>query len=132
MKDLCTNCVDRDICEELCDRANDYAEQDHIDKHWRISYVENLDRLDWLANHVSTLSLAEMQNEVELNLEDWKFVEEDCEFPLTEQQSQCLYLYFWMKWTQKKIGKELGITRQAVTKHIKYAKKKLIKMLKSE
>ena len=129
MKDLCTDCVDRDICEELCDKALEWADQDHVEKHWRISYVENLDRLDWLANHVSTLSLQEMQNEVELNLEDWKFVSSECK--LTEQQSQCMYLYYWEKLTQTEIGKKLGISQPAVVKHIKYAKKKLTKMLKS-
>jgi RNA polymerase sigma factor (sigma-70 family) len=132
MKDLCTGCNKRDNCVELCQNAEDWANQDYIEKHWRLTYIGSLDRLDWLANseHIFPLSLKEMQTEDELNLQDWKFVEEECN--LTEQQMQCLYLYYWEKHTQKEIGEKLGIARVTVTKHIKYAKKKLTKMLKSE
>lgn len=130
MKDLCTGCDKREDCIELCQNAEDWASQDHVVKHWRLRYVESLDRLDWLACHVSTLSLKEMQNQVDLNLEDWKFVEKECN--LTKQQMQCMYLYYWEQLTLKEIGKELDIHFTTVAQHLKYAKKKLDKMLKSE
>lgn len=128
MKDLCTGCDDRDACVKLCKEAEEWASQDKVEKHWRMRYVGSLDRLDWLANHVSTLTLQEMQNEVELNLEDWKALK-DCK--LTKQQMQCMYLYYWEEDTQKEIGEKLGIKQQVVSQHIEYAKKKLTKMLKS-
>lgn len=126
MIDYCEGCRDVETCEELCDEAEAYTAQDHVHQDTRLVYVGSGAKLDYLANS-STLDLAEMQTDVRLGIQEWHYVK-NC--GLTEQQMQVTWLYYWEKLTQTEIGKKLGISQRAVSYHIEYAKKKLIKMLK--
>ncbi len=126
MIDLCTECNDRSKdCTKLCKAAELWASQDHIHQDTNLIYISNqttLDYLDFWAN----LNLAEMQTDVTLGIQEWHYVKK-CR--LTDQQMQCVWLYYWEKYTQKKVAKILGISEPTVHKHLKYAKKKLVKIV---
>ena len=128
MIDYCLDCLAHDTCEFLCKEAEVYAAQDHVRQNNRLVYTGNEPKLDYLAQ-LSTLSLAEMQTDVQLGIQEWHYVKKA---GLTDQQMQCMWLYFWDKLIQVEIGEKLGITQQTVQQHLEYGKKKLIKMLKSE
>lgn len=129
MIDLCTKCKDpgRDKCMELCAEAEAWASQDEVlEDPQHIAYVGRGAKLDYLALE-STLTFAEMQSDTELSIEDWHF----CRGAnLTEQQMQCMWLYYWDKRTQSYIANELEISQQMVAKHLKYSRKKVLKMIK--
>ncbi len=125
MMDLCTKCDDRDDCEKLCLPAELWAGQDHVHQDTNLVYISSektLEYLDFWAN----LNLAEMQTDVTLGIQEWHYVK-NC--GLTDQQMQCVWLYYWEKFTQKKVAKILSISEPTVHKHLKYAKKKLVKVV---
>lgn len=126
MIDYCVGCWCEDTCDELCPECEEYTAQDHVHQDTRLVYVGSGAKLDYLAND-ATLSLEEMQNDVRLGMQEWHYVKEA---KLTDQQMQVVWLYYWEKLTQVEIGKKLGIAQKNVHKHLVYAKKKLIKMLK--
>ena len=128
MIDYCLGCCTSESCEELCEEAEKWAAQDHVHQSTHLVYVGGGAKLDYLALD-STLNLAEMQTDVRLGIYEWHYVKK-C--GLTEQQMQVTWLYYWEKLTQEEIGIKLGISQQAVAKHVKYAKKKLIKILTSD
>lgn len=126
MIDLCTECSDRNYCSKLCLAAELWTSQDHVHQSKLLLYISSGDTLDYL-DFWANLNLAEMQTDVRLGIQEWHYVK-NC--GLTDQQMQCVWLYFWEKYTMKKIGTILSISRRAVGYHIKYAKKKLVKVLK--
>ena len=126
MIDYCVGCWCEDTCNKLCDETEEYTAQDHVHQSTYIVYVGSGAKLDYLAND-SALTLAEMQTDVRLGIQEWHYVK-NC--GLTEQQMQVTWLYYWEKMTQVEIAKKLGISQPAVSYHLEYAKKKLIKLLK--
>lgn len=128
MIDYCVGCWCEDTCDKLCDEAEEYTAQDHVHQSTHLVYVGSGAKLDYLAND-SDLTLADMQTDVRLGIQEWHYVKQA---KLTEQQMQTVWLYYWEKLTMKQIGVKLEISEPTVHKHIRYAKKKLIKMLKPE
>ena len=131
MIDLCTNCPHdkiRETCYEICEEAEAWAEQDQVEiDPQHLTYVSPA-ALEYIA-HKQTLTHAEMQTDVRLGMIEWHYVKTA---KLTEQQMQVVWLYYWEKLTMREIGKKLGIGHPRVHKHLTLAKKKLIKILKSE
>ena len=60
----------------------------------------------------------------ELGDDEWEIIEE-C--GLTHRQKLCFWLYFFEKKSQTQIAEILGINQSSVSRHTKYAKKKVEK-----
>jgi hypothetical protein len=73
MKDFCLKCEFRNECTELCADVLEYAEQDKVEKDFDTDCIGDLWKLEELADK-SSLSLAEMQDDRKLTLEEWKMV----------------------------------------------------------
>jgi len=131
MKDLCKNCPKKPECTKLCEKASKYVNQDYVRKS---SYVKRevdygeMITLSFLADS-STLTHQEMINsDFPLGNSELYHIKKA---NLTTRQYQCLYLYYWSRYNQKDIAKKLKIAQQSVSKHIKRAKAKILKLLKN-
>ena len=129
MIDCCTNCPNnktRETCTELCAEAETWADQDYFEENPKVVTYATERTLEKLQT-LWSLDLAEMQTDVRLGIQEWHYVK-NC--GLTDQQMQAMWLYYWEKLTQAEIAVKLSISEPTVNKHLRYAKKKLIKMLK--
>ena len=90
-----------------------------------IIYVGNSTDLEHLEQG-SPMSLAEMQNGVELGEDEHEILQH---VGLSNREYTCLKSYFWDDMTQEEIAEMLDITQQAVAKYIKKGKAKLKKRL---
>ncbi|MFX1512614.1 MAG: sigma factor-like helix-turn-helix DNA-binding protein [Promethearchaeota archaeon] len=124
----CNECPDRDMCEDLCEAALAWADQDQFEEDPNKIVYASPRSLAYLQDEFP-LKYNEMIGDIDLGIQEWHYVKK-C--GLTEQQMQCMWLYYWEKLTLVEIGEKLGITKQTVHQHLVYAKKKLVKMLKNE
>lgn len=125
----CGTCGKRNTCRRLCAEAKEYTNQDVRKKNYHEIVTKSGE--DWeieLHQNDANLSLAEMFGGIpELELPEWKIV---LNTELTDQQSQCLYMYYWMNLSQEEIAKKLEISQQTVGVYVERAKKKISFYLK--
>lgn len=130
MIDLCLECPhdkDRETCEKLCPEAEEWAAQDHVkqDGHHLVYVAPKT--LDYLADK-QTLTHEEMVDDSKLGIKEWHYVKK-C--GLTDQQMQCMWLYYWEEHTQVEIAELLDISQPTVNQHLEYGRKKLKKLLQT-
>jgi len=114
---LCQNCEKRSDCKELCQEAENYVSQDHVDD-GNIVYMET-DKLDYLNNALSYPEMIPPQ----LGSDEWAIIKK-CN--LTARQKQCVKKYFFEHMTQAQVAEMLGISQQAVTQHLQAAIAKIL------
>ena len=105
MLDFCLECDFYEDCEELCQVAEKYGDQDKIleDPH-HIAYVTP-NTLQYLAEK-STLSHAEMVQDEPFTEETWKVIQR---LNLPKQQMQVFRLYYWEDKKQAEMKMPAGV-----------------------
>ncbi|VBB41941.1 hypothetical protein TRIP_B200081 [uncultured Desulfatiglans sp.] len=121
---LCARCPHKGTCSKLCDRAEQYADQDRVEWGRTITFVDPR-RLDYVASHAA-LTMAEMADSP-LERRQWKTLLK--RYHLTERQTEVLLLYYYEKKSQEEIAEILTITQRAVAYRVDGAKKKIRKIL---
>ena len=123
MKDYCLKCTDpgRENCTKLCERVLWYADQDQVSGFSMTEFREHEWQLDKDAME-SSLTWAEMIDDSVLGIEEWHLISGA---GLTDQQTQCIWLYFWDDRTLEEIAERLGLNHKTVHEHIAYGKRKI-------
>lgn len=124
MTKTCEKCDKRLNCTKLCTEVKKYANQDWVRKDWRERYSRSGETWEFdRHSYEADVSLQELFGGVPyLELIEWKVVQN---VKLTDQQSQCLWLYCWENLKQHEIADKLKIRQHTVSQHIDAAKEKL-------
>jgi len=125
----CNECDERESCTKLCKEAKAYANQDWRRKNWRERYSRTGTTWEFDKHAFEAgVSMKELFGGVPyLELPEWTIIQR---VKLTEQQSQCLWLYSWEELRQHEIATKLKISQVAISKHIDAAKEKVAFYLK--
>ena len=110
---LCDDCPKRAGCKQLCEDAQKYASQDHVEGSETLLFFDPTD-LDYLSH---TLSYPECLLS-ELDKSEHRILRKH---GLTKRQRECADLFFFKKMTHRQIADKLGISHPMVTKHIQKA-----------
>jgi membrane-associated HD superfamily phosphohydrolase len=121
LKNLCAKCPKRDTCTELCEKAEKYAEQDHVSQResCKPEYIFEL-----LNMHVKAQHIDEVLGNLNENKIDFPF--------LTAMQNQCIYYFYFEGLSYSKIAQNLRIKTDRVSYQLRSAKKKLLDFISTK
>jgi predicted DNA-binding protein YlxM (UPF0122 family) len=124
VKGMCAECERRDTCKTLCDKAEEYVNQDHT------TFINPIFLRDPTDKEPPTTDVtwAEMQGEApELGNVEWELATEGA--GLTDKQELSLYMYYWEGATLKEIAEYMGVNVTSIFKKLDRAKRRVKKKL---
>jgi len=125
-KVFCPECREYSTCVELCPDAERFASQDYKGFNSKREVLVQHDKLPFLYNYLERLG--KYNDEFFVIEEGVKLTEESLEL-LTKSQRYVLYEFYWNGKSHRDIASMLGVKHQAVTEHLRAARKALKHLL---
>lgn len=113
---LCNECPKRDTCIELCEAAEEFVDQDYINRKEALALDFNIYINDIEIEPIITIDLLETK--------DWIVLLKKVK-NLTKKQKRVVYLYYWKGLYQHQIAKKYDTTQSNICNILRRARLKM-------